>query len=111
MLDDVVKQSIFKELQEEKNEKVQVCVHISVFIMFSCGNINGSFHSLIDPNVTEVVRDSKKVSTCGWPTFHSNSFIINVEFLFISCCSLVGQTAGSGDYVGSVSDLRSGADL
>lgn len=44
VLDDVIKQSILKELQEEKGEKVRkMCVHISVFIMFSYGNVNGFF--------------------------------------------------------------------
>lgn len=108
-MDDIVKQSLLKELEEEKANKVGVCVcvHISVFITSSYGNVNISSHSLIEPNLTEAVRNSKKVSSCG----QSDSFTLEAHFLLLTHCASVAQTAGSGVHVGSVSDLHSGADL
>lgn len=58
-LDDVFKQSILKDLQQEKADKVCVCVHISMVIISPFGNVNISSHSSTDPNFPEAVRDAK----------------------------------------------------
>lgn len=68
--------SQYSKSYRKRKAKRYKCVFISQCLLCSHMEMSmGFFHSLIDPNVTEVIRGSKKVSTCGWPTFHSNSFI------------------------------------
>lgn len=50
---------------------VCVCLHLSVYYIL-VWKVNVSSLSLIEPNVTEAVRNSKKVSSCG----QSDSFIL-----------------------------------